>query len=173
MRAILRYLGVGRGEIEGEEFDGLEWCGSIVVDLGDDELELAEGDVAAVDEGVALEGVFLGEVGDVAAVDGGLVRPEIQVVAEVEQVVRCSHYYLFSDSDLENCTIRKHTQIQWKKERERERTQNRTLIVSRCNYSGLLLGLIRRLQPCSVSGLLLGLGSNLMTIAIWELLFSL
>ena len=87
------------------------------MDLGDDELKLAEGDVAAVDEGVALEGVFLGEVGDVAAVDGGLVRPEIQVVAEVEQVVRCSHYYLFSDSDLENCTIRKHTQIQWKKEK--------------------------------------------------------
>jgi len=85
-------LGVGRGEIEGEEFDGLEWCGSIVVDLGDDELELAEGDVAAVDEGVALEGIFLGEVGNVAAVDGGLVSAEVEVVAEVEEVVRCSHY---------------------------------------------------------------------------------
>ena len=70
----------------------MEWCGSIVVDLGDDELELAEGDVAAVDEGVALEGIFLGEVGNVAAVDGGLVSAEVEVVAEVEEVVRCSHY---------------------------------------------------------------------------------
>lgn len=65
--------------------------GSIVVDLGNDELQLAEGDVAAVDEGVALQGVFFGEVGDVAAVNGGLVGAEVEIVAEVEQVVRCRH----------------------------------------------------------------------------------
>lgn len=38
------------GEIEGEEFDGLRRCGSVVLDLRDDELGLVEGDLAAVDK---------------------------------------------------------------------------------------------------------------------------
>ena len=82
---------LGSGEVEGEELDGLErgWGG--VVDLGDDELELAEGDVAAVDEGVPLDDVVWGEVGDVAAVDGRLVCAQVEVVPQVEQVVRCCH----------------------------------------------------------------------------------
>lgn len=51
----------------------------------------SEGDVGSVDERVALDGVVVGEVGDVAVVDGGLVRAEVEVVAEVEEEIGGRH----------------------------------------------------------------------------------
>ncbi|EHA8590190.1 midasin-like [Cocos nucifera] len=45
----------------------------------------AEGDVEAVDEGVASDGIVEGEVGDVALIDGILVCLQVEAIAEVEE----------------------------------------------------------------------------------------
>lgn len=68
------------------------------MDLGDDKLELAEGDVAAVDEGVPLDDVVFGEALNLAAVDGSLVCTQVEVVPQVEQVVRCCHRLIYQIS---------------------------------------------------------------------------
>ena len=48
-------------------------------------INLAEGDVGAIDEGVALDGIVEGEVGDFALVDGILVCPQVEAIAEAEE----------------------------------------------------------------------------------------
>ena len=89
------YLVFGGREIEREQFDGLKRSGSRRVDLVNDELVAAEGDVGAVDEGVALDGVVWGEVGNVAVVDGCLESPQVEVVSKVEQMVWCCCHFFF------------------------------------------------------------------------------
>lgn len=102
MRREEKDLVVGRGEIEGEQFNGLERRGGGGFDLADDELEAAEGDVGAVDQAVALHGVVWGEIGDFAVVDGRLVRSQVEAVPEIEQLVwSCRHFcFLFGFLDL-------------------------------------------------------------------------
>ena len=89
------YLVFGGREIEREQFDGLKRSGSRSVDLVNDELVAAEGDVGAVDEGVALDGVVWGEVGNVAVVDGCLESSQVEVVSKVEQMVWCCCHFFF------------------------------------------------------------------------------
>ena len=91
-----RDLVIGGGEIEGEQFNGLERRSGGGVDLADDELEAAEGDVGAVDKAVALDDVFWGEIGYFAAVDCRLERSQVEVVPETEELVwSCRHFLLF------------------------------------------------------------------------------
>ena len=93
------YLVFGGREIEREQFDGLKRSGGRRVDLVNDELVAAEGDVGAVDEGVALDGVVWGEVGNVAVVDGCLESSQVEVVSKVEQMVWCCcHFFFFCRS---------------------------------------------------------------------------
>lgn len=81
-------LVIGAGEVESEELDGLERRGGGGVDLVDDELVAAEGDVRAEDEAVSLDGFVWGQIGELAVVNGSLVRSQVEVVPEIEQVVR-------------------------------------------------------------------------------------
>lgn len=81
--------------IEGEQLDGLERRSGGGVYLVDDKRVTAEGDVGAVDEAVALHGVFRGEIGNIAAVDCRLVRPQVEVVPEIEQLVWCCRHFEF------------------------------------------------------------------------------
>lgn len=52
---------------------------------------MTKGDVAAMNETVSLDGVVWGEIVNVAAVNGGLVGTQVEVVSKIEQVVGCSH----------------------------------------------------------------------------------
>ena len=59
------------------------------------DLVTAEGNVRAVDEAVALDGVVLGEVREIAVGNGGLIGSQVEVVPQIEQVIWCSHCLLF------------------------------------------------------------------------------
>lgn len=52
---------------------------------------MTKGDVAAMNETVALDGVVWGEIVNLAAVNGGLIGTQVKVVSKIEQVIGCSH----------------------------------------------------------------------------------
>lgn len=54
----------------------------------------AKGDIRAIDETVALDGVVGGEIGQIAVVDGSLVRTQIEIVPQTEQVIWASSHFL-------------------------------------------------------------------------------
>lgn len=54
-------------------------------------LQLTESDVTAMNETVSLNGIVCGEIVDVAAVNGGLVGSQVEVVSKIEQMIWCSH----------------------------------------------------------------------------------
>lgn len=63
------------------------------------DLVTAKGNVRAVDEAVTLNGVVWWKIGEVAVVDSGLIRPQVEVVSQIEQVIwcccRCHSLFLF------------------------------------------------------------------------------
>lgn len=74
----------------------------------------AESDVRTVDEAVALDGVVRGEIGKIAVVNGSLIRTQIEIVPQIEQMIwpsRC-HFFFFFLFDLRiDCRRHKRTQI--------------------------------------------------------------